>query len=324
MGTVSEDRETLPLADSDDLVGAGRGQAVDPSRQRWRDPQHLTVRIGDDLDVHAAATVPSRVVGTGVTDAVALGTGAVQKDELGIVPAQRLEKTRSAVGEQSGHGGDVVAGGADGYSEAGHEPDEHVMATQVHQRDELHGPSPGTCATERQKPSCENTYTTNRVPSASASGGTRNVDADRRDMASAKALVRVLDHGTEVESELCRPIRLTPDGYAGVAYAARLPTPAGDLIDLDGSSWELADCDRFLFTGAEVPYVPLAVNRWRRSGSGFTRPRLPQPSEQMRHGPGTNPPSFLTAPAALCIGVCRTAATFSCSTGLQRDRKSVV
>ncbi|MEV7810299.1 hypothetical protein AB0P05_06120 [Streptomyces flaveolus] len=78
-------------------------------------------------------------------------------------------------------------------------------------------------------------------------------------MASAKALVRVLDHGTEVESGVRRPIRLTPDGYAGVAYAGSVyPLQQGNLIDLDGSSWELADCDRFLFSGAEVPYAPIA------------------------------------------------------------------
>ncbi|MFD7878988.1 hypothetical protein ACFV5G_33670 [Streptomyces sp. NPDC059766] len=78
-------------------------------------------------------------------------------------------------------------------------------------------------------------------------------------MASAKALVRVLDRGTEVECGVRRPIRLTPDGYAGVAYAGSVyPLRQGDLIELDGSSWELADCDRFLFTGAEVPYAPIA------------------------------------------------------------------
>ncbi|WP_405858731.1 hypothetical protein OG361_30945 [Streptomyces sp. NBC_00090] len=88
-------------------------------------------------------------------------------------------------------------------------------------------------------------------------------------MASAKALVRVLDHGTEVESGVRRPIRLTPDGYAGVAYAGSVyPLRQGDLIDLDGSSWELADCDRFLFTRAEVPYAPIAGEPLEKA-SGF-------------------------------------------------------
>ncbi|CAL9330754.1 hypothetical protein SUDANB126_00074 [Streptomyces sp. enrichment culture] len=43
-----------------------------------------------------------------LSDAVALGEGAVQKDGLGIVFAQHLEKTRGSVGEQAGHGGDSV------------------------------------------------------------------------------------------------------------------------------------------------------------------------------------------------------------------------
>ncbi|WP_326727644.1 hypothetical protein [Streptomyces phaeochromogenes] len=88
-------------------------------------------------------------------------------------------------------------------------------------------------------------------------------------MASAKALVRVLDHGTEVDSGVRRPIRLMPDGYAGVAYAGSVyPLRHGDLIDLDGSSWELADCDRFLFAGAEVPYAPIAGESLE-AASGF-------------------------------------------------------
>lgn len=76
-------------------------------------------------------------------------------------------------------------------------------------------------------------------------------------MASAKSVARVLDHGTEVETGVRRPIRLTPDGYAGVAYAGSVyPLQSGDVIDLAGPSWELADCDRFLLAGADVPYAP--------------------------------------------------------------------
>ena len=76
-------------------------------------------------------------------------------------------------------------------------------------------------------------------------------------MASAKSVIRVLDHGTEVESGVRRPIRLTPDGYAGVAYAGSVyPMLSNDVIDLAGPSWELADCDRFLFAGADIRYAP--------------------------------------------------------------------
>lgn len=75
-------------------------------------------------------------------------------------------------------------------------------------------------------------------------------------MASAKKLVRVLDHGVEVETGVRRPVRLTPDGYAGVAYAGSVyPLHVGDYVELTGPSWEIADCDRFLFAGADVPYA---------------------------------------------------------------------
>ena len=55
-------------------------------------------------------------------------------------------------------------------------------------------------------------------------------------MASAKDLTRVMDADLEVEEAVCRPIRLTPDGSARVAYA-------DDLIDLTEPSWEMADCN---------------------------------------------------------------------------------
>ncbi|GAA3539374.1 hypothetical protein [Nocardioides daeguensis] len=88
-------------------------------------------------------------------------------------------------------------------------------------------------------------------------------------MASAKATIRVLDHGAEVEAGVRRPIRLTPDGYAGVAYAGSVyPLRQGDVIDLGGASWELADCDRFLFAGADVPYAPAAGEPAQTAG-GF-------------------------------------------------------
>jgi hypothetical protein len=83
VGVVGEDGDTLAFADPDDLVGAGRGQVMGAARQRGRDPQNLADRIGDDLDVHAVAAVLGGVVGAAAADAVALGEGAVQKDERG-------------------------------------------------------------------------------------------------------------------------------------------------------------------------------------------------------------------------------------------------
>lgn len=88
--------------------------------------------IGDDLDVHAVPSVLGRVVRPAVADAVAIGEGSVQQDELRIVLAQRLEQARRAVGEQTGHGRDVGMGGPDGYPEASRDPGEGVVASQVH------------------------------------------------------------------------------------------------------------------------------------------------------------------------------------------------
>ncbi|WP_076263832.1 hypothetical protein [Intrasporangium flavum] len=77
-------------------------------------------------------------------------------------------------------------------------------------------------------------------------------------MASAKVAVTVLDHGVEVERTVRRPVRLTPDGYAGVAYAGSVyPLRAGDVVELTADGWELGDCERFLFAGAEIPYAPV-------------------------------------------------------------------
>ena len=88
----------------------------------------------------------------------------------------------------------------------------------------------------------------------------RIADAVRAEMASAKSLVSVRDHGVEVEIGLRRPVRLTPDGFAGVAYAGSVyPLHVGDFIELSGPSWELADCEKFLLAGAEIPYAVVGL-----------------------------------------------------------------
>jgi hypothetical protein len=103
----------------------------------------------------------------------------------------------------------------------------------------------------------------------SALGEPRSAAAGRPKVASAKAAVRVLDSGVEVESSVRRPVRLTPDGHAGVAYAGSVyPLHVGDVIDLAGPSWELADCDRFLFAGTEIPYAPTS-DAVDEAGIGF-------------------------------------------------------
>ena len=73
---------------------------------------------------------------------------------------------------------------------------------------------------------------------------------------AAQASFRVFDGGNVVDESVRRPLRMTPDGYAGVAYGgAGYPLMAGDVVDISGSSWEIEDCNRFLLTGAVVPYA---------------------------------------------------------------------
>ena len=76
-------------------------------------------------------------------------------------------------------------------------------------------------------------------------------------MASEQVLVRVLNGEATVEEAIRRPVRLTPDGYAGIAYAGAVYPLFGDRsVDISGPSWEVADCRRFLFSGSEIPYSP--------------------------------------------------------------------
>lgn len=78
-------------------------------------------------------------------------------------------------------------------------------------------------------------------------------------MASTHVLVTVLDRGSPVETGVRRPVRLAPNGYAGVAYAGSVfPLHQGDVIDLSEPSWEKEDCYRFLMAGTEPPYAPEA------------------------------------------------------------------
>lgn len=76
-------------------------------------------------------------------------------------------------------------------------------------------------------------------------------------MASTRIVVRVLDGSSVVDESIRRPVRLTPDGFAGVAYAGAVyPLLPEDLIDVAGPSWEMEDCNRFLLSGAVIPYGP--------------------------------------------------------------------
>jgi hypothetical protein len=69
-------------------------------RQRWRQPHHLATEVGDHLHVHPVPTVLGGVVGPAVTEAVALGQGAVQQDELGVRLPQNTQQNRGTGSQQ--------------------------------------------------------------------------------------------------------------------------------------------------------------------------------------------------------------------------------
>jgi hypothetical protein len=90
-------------------------------------------------------------------------------------------------------------------------------------------------------------------------------------VAAAQVVVRVLDGAAVVDDSIRRPVRLTPDGYAGVAYAGAVyPLVRGDTVDVSGASWEIEDCDGFLMAGTEVPYAPAASDGTDSTFVGFS------------------------------------------------------
>jgi hypothetical protein len=89
-------------------------------------------------------------------------------------------------------------------------------------------------------------------------GATRLAGALRwPEMAAQQVFVRVVDGSSAVDESVRRPVRLTPDGYAGVTYAGAVyPLLTDDVVDISGASWEVEDCNRFLLAGTPVPYAP--------------------------------------------------------------------
>jgi phage shock protein A len=76
-------------------------------------------------------------------------------------------------------------------------------------------------------------------------------------MASTQVVVQVLDGSSVVDESIRRPVRLTPDGFAGIVYAGAVyPLLSGNTVDIAGPSWEIEDCNRFLLEGTAIPYVP--------------------------------------------------------------------
>lgn len=97
-------------------------------------------------------------------------------------------------------------------------------------------------------------------------------------MASTQVVVQVQDRAHVLDESIRRPVRLTPDGSAGVVYAGAVyPLLSDNTIDIAGPSWEIEDCNRFLLAGAEIPYAPKQATspperfggEWNVETSGF-------------------------------------------------------
>lgn len=74
---------------------------------------------------------------------------------------------------------------------------------------------------------------------------------------SAKLTVAIKDNGQPILGPPCdRPVRLTPDGVAGVVHGGRVyPVHEGDFIDLADESFDKPECPEFLEPGEPIPYV---------------------------------------------------------------------
>lgn len=84
-------------------------------------------------------------------------------------------------------------------------------------------------------------------------------------MSSAKLNVSVYDGHRIVETLPARPIRLTPDGRAGVVYAGEVyPLYSDNSISLDAKPVKKSLCYSFVAPGADIPYAG------KRSGSAGT------------------------------------------------------
>lgn len=75
-------------------------------------------------------------------------------------------------------------------------------------------------------------------------------------MASQHVLVEIVDGERTIDKSVRRPVRLTPDGYAGIVYGGAVyPVFPNSVVDIAGPSWETEDCNRFLMAGTDVPYA---------------------------------------------------------------------
>jgi hypothetical protein len=89
-------------------------------------------------------------------------------------------------------------------------------------------------------------------------------------MAAQQVVVRIVDGSSVVDESIRRPVRLTPDGYAGVTYAGAVyPLLTDNVVDISGASWEVEDCNRFLLAGTPVPYAPYVSAEVQQQFAGF-------------------------------------------------------
>ena len=87
-------------------------------------------------------------------------------------------------------------------------------------------------------------------------------------MASKKVDVAVRDGDRLVARLTARPVRLMPDGYAGVVYnSAVYPLHESNYIDIGDDSIDKDDCDRFVAAYSDIPYLP-DTSRDDQSDSG--------------------------------------------------------
>ncbi len=97
-------------------------------------------------------------------------------------------------------------------------------------------------------------------------------------MSSAKLTVKVYDGSLLVETISDRPVRLTPDGKAGVVYAGEVyPVYSDNSISLDARPTNKSLCYSFLTQGAPVPYAgkrgtglpSSSISRWYLESNRF-------------------------------------------------------
>lgn len=84
-------------------------------------------------------------------------------------------------------------------------------------------------------------------------------------MSSAQVSVTVYSRGKVVDGPFARPVRLTPDGRAGVVYGGEVyPLHTSNLVDLADPSYDKDVCDEFVQAGAKIPYAPKTTTGNRR------------------------------------------------------------